>query len=191
MVTANYLRAGLVDLCTAAMMDRWGSWWRHHDQMETFSALRAICAGNSPVTGEFTAQRPVARSFDVFFDLCPNKRLSKQSWGWLFESPSRSLWRQCNAWWVIGGPRCPIDRWRPASLPSVPWFDKFHIKKNAVIPRLNVLGICNYLTSFCNLDHGTCRDINKMNACTGERRLCSGDTVFSVRPIPMTPCPQE
>ena len=43
------------------------AWWRH--QMETFSALLAICAGNSPVTGEFPAQRPVTRSFDVFFDL--------------------------------------------------------------------------------------------------------------------------
>ena len=35
--------------------------------METFSALGAICAGNSPVSGEFPAQRPVTRSFDVFF----------------------------------------------------------------------------------------------------------------------------
>ena len=47
--------------------------------METFSALLAICAGNSPVPGEFPAQRPVARSFEVFFDLRLNKRLSKQS----------------------------------------------------------------------------------------------------------------
>ena len=37
--------------------------------METFSALLAICAGNSPVPGEFLAQRPATRSFDVFFDL--------------------------------------------------------------------------------------------------------------------------
>ena len=37
--------------------------------METFSALLAICAENSPVTGEFLAQSPVMRSFDVFFDL--------------------------------------------------------------------------------------------------------------------------
>ena len=43
--------------------------------METFPALLALCAGNSPVTGEFPAQRPVTRSFDVFFDLCLNKRL--------------------------------------------------------------------------------------------------------------------
>ena len=52
------------------------SWLRH--QMETFSALLAICAGNSPVPGEFSAQRPVTRSFDAFFDLRLKKRLSKQ-----------------------------------------------------------------------------------------------------------------
>ena len=46
--------------------------------METFSALLAICAGNSPVTGEFLAQRPVTWSFDIFFDLRLDKRLSKQ-----------------------------------------------------------------------------------------------------------------
>ena len=44
--------------------------------METFSALLAICAGNSPVPGEFPAQRPVTRSFDVFFDMLLNKRLN-------------------------------------------------------------------------------------------------------------------
>ena len=43
--------------------------------METFSALLVICAGTSPVTGEFPAQRPVTRSFDVFFDLCLDKWL--------------------------------------------------------------------------------------------------------------------
>ena len=45
--------------------------------METFSALLALCAGNSPVTGEFHAKMPVTQSFDVFFDLGPDKRLSK------------------------------------------------------------------------------------------------------------------
>ena len=65
--------------------------------METFSALLAICAGNSPVTGEFFAQRPVTRSFHVFFDLRLNKPLSKQSWGWWFETLSRPSWRHRNA----------------------------------------------------------------------------------------------
>ena len=70
------------------------AWWRH--QMETYSALLAICAGNSPVSGEFPAQRPVTQSFDIFFDLRLNKRLIKQSWGWSFETLSWPLWRQCN-----------------------------------------------------------------------------------------------
>ena len=74
---------------------------RNQDDMMTssngnISALPAICAGNSPVTGEFPAQRPVTRSFDVFFDPRLNKRLSKQSWGWWFETPSRPLWRHRN-----------------------------------------------------------------------------------------------
>ena len=71
-------------------------WWRH--QMETFSALLYICAGNSPVPGEFPTQRPVTRSFDVSFDLRPNKRVSKQWWGWWFETPSSQLWRHCNTY---------------------------------------------------------------------------------------------
>ena len=70
------------------------AWWRH--QMEIFSALLTICSGHSPVPGEFPAQRPVTRSFDVFFDQRLNKRLSKQSWGWWLETLSRPLWRHCN-----------------------------------------------------------------------------------------------
>ena len=70
------------------------SWWRH--QMQTFSALLTICVWNSPVTGEFPAQRPVTRSFDVFLYLWPNKRLSKQLLGWWFETILRPLWRHCN-----------------------------------------------------------------------------------------------
>ena len=72
----------------------YNTWWRH--QMEAFSALLAICAGNSLVPGEFPAQRPVTRSFNVFFDLRLNKRLSKQSWGWWFETLPCTLWRHCN-----------------------------------------------------------------------------------------------
>ena len=64
--------------------------------MQTFFASLVVGAGNSPITGEFPAQRPVTRSIDVFFDLRINKRLSKQSRGWWFETPSRSLWRHCN-----------------------------------------------------------------------------------------------
>ena len=62
-------------------------WWRH--QMETFSALLAICAGNSPVPGEFPGQRPVTQSFDVFFDLRLNN-------GWVNNREAGDL-RRCRA----------------------------------------------------------------------------------------------
>ena len=68
-------------------------WWRH--QMETFSALLTLCAGNSSVTGEFPAQRQV--TLWCFLYLCLNKWLSKESWGWWFETSWRSLWRHINS----------------------------------------------------------------------------------------------
>ena len=61
--------------CTGTVTIKDCTWWRH--QMETFSALLALCVGNSPVLSEFPTQRPVMRSCDVFFDLGLNKRLSK------------------------------------------------------------------------------------------------------------------
>ena len=63
----------------------YSTWWRH--KMDVICALLTLCAGNSPIAGEFPAQRPVTRIFDVFFDLPLNKLLRKQS-------PSRSLCRQ-------------------------------------------------------------------------------------------------
>ena len=71
-------------------------WWRY--QMEAFSALLDLCAGNSLVTSEFPSQRPVTRSFDVFFDLRLNKRLSKHSRRQWFETPPRLLWRHCSVY---------------------------------------------------------------------------------------------
>ena len=63
--------------------------------METFSALLAPCEGN-PTRG-LPSQRPVTRSFHVFFDLRLNKRLNKQSRCRWFETPWWSLWRRGNA----------------------------------------------------------------------------------------------
>ena len=72
------------------------------------SQWRVICHGRDdvikwkhfrvtgPLCGEFPAQMPVTRGFDIFFDLCLNKRFSKQSWGWWFKTPSCSSWRHCN-----------------------------------------------------------------------------------------------
>ena len=63
------------DCPNASKLSMKDTWWRH--QMETFFASMSICAGNSSVTSEFPAQRPVTRSFDAFFDMRLNKRLSK------------------------------------------------------------------------------------------------------------------
>ena len=57
---------------------------------------RALCAGNSPITGEFLSQRPVTRSFNVFFYLRLSKRLCKQPRRRWFEMPSGPLWRHHN-----------------------------------------------------------------------------------------------
>ena len=60
-----------------------------------FRVTGPLC-GEFTGPGEFPTQRPVTRSFDVFFDLRLNKRLSKQPWGWWFETLSWSLWRHGN-----------------------------------------------------------------------------------------------
>ena len=101
-------------------LDRSGEYLRWQYCTHQSNSLIAIFKGNTPlkslrpvmrkafhvmitssngnilrVTGEFPSQRPVKRSFDVSFHLCLNKPLSKQSWGWRFETTSRSLWRHC------------------------------------------------------------------------------------------------
>ena len=65
-----------------------------------FRVTGPLC-GEFTGPGEFPTQRPVSRSFDVFFDLRLNKRLSKQPWGWWFETPSCHydvivMWWNCN-----------------------------------------------------------------------------------------------
>ena len=60
-----------------------------------FRVTGPLC-GEFTGPGEFPTQRPVTRSFDDFFYPRLNKRLSKQPWGWWFETPTWSLWRQCN-----------------------------------------------------------------------------------------------
>ena len=81
--------------------------------METFSVLLDICAGNSPVPGEFPTQRPVTQSFDVFFDLHLNKQLGEQSWGWWFETLSLPLWRHRNGARLSAGTVLIINSLRP------------------------------------------------------------------------------
>ena len=106
--------------------------WRRH-QMEAISALLALCARNSPVTGEFPAQRPVTRSFNVFLDLRLNQQLSKQ---WIlrcFKTPFRPLWRYCHEVKLGNDSLHLVSRtskvmprsrwWRIHSDKSVEWFE--------------------------------------------------------------------
>ena len=60
-----------------------------------FRVTGHLC-GNSTVTRESPAQRPVTRSFDDFFDQRLNKWLCKQWWDWWFDTTSHPLWRHCN-----------------------------------------------------------------------------------------------
>ena len=64
--------------------------------------VTGFCEGNPPVTGGFPSQRPVKRSFDVFFDPRLNKRISKQSRRRRFETSSYSLWCHCNGITYLG-----------------------------------------------------------------------------------------
>ena len=77
--------------------------------------FRVTCplCGEFTGPGEFPTQRPVTRSFNVFFDLRLNKRLSKQPWGWWFETPSWSLWPHCNECY---------------NLPAINWSNSYYLK---------------------------------------------------------------
>ena len=110
----------------------------------TFSELLALCAGNSPITGEFPAQRPVTRSFDAFVDLRLNKRLNKHSWAgdsrrhrthydvivmkyiilpsvlsircvWILIWALNVLWRSALIWYTCN------HFWQPARLMCLAW----------------------------------------------------------------------
>ena len=88
----------------------WHIWWCH--QMETFTALLALCAGNllSPVNSPHKGQWHRALVF--FFDLCLNKQLSKQSRCWWFEMPSRSLWHHCNDSYFMWHNHDDVIKWK-------------------------------------------------------------------------------
>ena len=75
-------------------------YWVHMMKSSNGNIFRVtghLCGDFTGPRGEFPAQRPVIRSFDVFFDLRLGKSFSKQSWGWWFEMPLCQLWRQFNA----------------------------------------------------------------------------------------------
>ena len=85
-----------------------GQGWKSVYTTHLFRVTGPLC-GEFTGPGEFPTQRPVTRRFDVFFDLRLNKWLSKQPWGWWFETPSWSLWR---LYYVFSTSICQqIDAW--------------------------------------------------------------------------------
>ena len=150
------------------------TWWHH--QMESFSALLALCEGNSLVTGEFPTQRPVTRGFDVFFDLRLNKRLSKQSWGWWFRTSSRPLWRHCNHWvsyWFVA-----LNRW---------WLSRDHLVKalNQCKPTLHCNVVFNWLGAFTKRSLTSCqshhRNTFQYTFHSKFRHFLSGSLIWNCR----------
>ena len=87
------------NIMTSLWYCEWSAEWVYGMMMSSngniFHVTGHLC-GEFTGPGEFPAQRPVTRSFDVFFDLRLNKWLSKQWRGWWFETLSRPLWRHHN-----------------------------------------------------------------------------------------------
>ena len=98
--TASKLRESLgqdaITLIEQSPTRRYSKWhddvikWKHFPRYWLF--VRGI--HRSPVYSPHKGQWRGA--FDVFFDLRPNKRLSKHLQGWWFETLSCSLWRHCD-----------------------------------------------------------------------------------------------
>ena len=90
----------------------------HVYHMMTSSNGNIFCV-TGLLCGEFTGHRwiPLTKAGDAelwcFLWSALNKPLSKQSWGWWFETPSRSLWRHCydsmKSYWRQEGVWCNID----------------------------------------------------------------------------------
>ena len=126
-------------ITVAPLCHRWTVFMMTSSNGNTFRVTGHYC-------GEFTGDR--TRSFDVFFDLHPNKRLSKQSWGWWFETPSRRLWRHCNKWrkcalmnWIIfGSVYCHLFGVKPLSEPGTSILETVSVWTNTDLLSIGPLG---------------------------------------------------
>ena len=102
-------------LQVAILLNPWNQWLAIKStywQVWETQHLQSWSEQDRFLLAKFLPQRPVMWSFDVFFDLRLKKWLSKQSWGWWFETPPCSLWHQCNAVGLHWKPRvvmCTIN----------------------------------------------------------------------------------
>ena len=99
-LTSQMPLAGIV---ITTNLDLANAWWRH--EMETFSTLLAFMwrIHRSPVNSCTKASDVELRYFLWF----ANKRLSKQSWSWWFETPPRPLWRHMKS-----GGTSSVNNWQ-------------------------------------------------------------------------------
>ena len=88
----------------------------------------------------------MTRSFDIFFDLRLNTRLSKQSWGWWFETPSRLSWRHCNVFQPHYSD-VTWESWNPNSPANWLFLRELVYANNTKIPKLRITG--HLLGVFC------------------------------------------
>ena len=102
------------------------------------------------------SQRPETRNFDVFFDIRLNKRLSKQSWGWWFDTPSGPLLRHCNVD-IIDGHSKDISR-------IASWNISLHEWRQPILSHLNTMTYGHNIWSFegHKLGNATTRQSLKM-----------------------------
>ena len=125
-------------------------WWRH--QMETFFALLVICAGihRSPVNSLHKGQWRGA----LMFSWSAPKRLSKQWWGWLFETPSCLLWRHRNAIAVI----CLTHNWIHVDDDKI--YRKCYSILHLMCSELFKVGYVNMCLVFVYLSRGACERLD-------------------------------
>ena len=108
------------------------SWWRH--QMETFSALLALCAGNSPVPGEF----PLCVTFVRGIHRSPVNSPHKGQWRGALMFPLICTWIND---WVNNREAGDLRRHRAHYDVSVMWFRHQSAAIFAVIKRSEIRNI--------------------------------------------------
>ena len=114
------------------------SWWDDVIKWKHFRIYWPFVR-EPPLTGEFPSQRPVTRSFDIFFHLLLTKRSSKQSRRWWSPTPSRLLWRHCD---VIHSKQCGVMAFYGVGKLSDNWFRQW-------------LGTCANSVHYCDAIMGT------------------------------------
>ena len=143
-----------------------------------FRVTAPLC-GEFTGPGEFPAQRPVTQNFDVFFDLHPNKRLSKQPWGWWFETPSWSWWRQCNGFETPARYNVWIKGCVSSSTFGMGRYWQVQTKWERYVNILAITFILNFLPLMSNIISIVVSDNTSCDACTSNTEICRKEWMWS------------